>query len=180
MKFPHMLFGAAFLITACSSPKYVYHFDHYDYASGKKDNKNVSQTIEEHPLELKEQILTASADDKVVVADRAERTLSPSGVNALAEKYKAMSKDDRREFRKELKKEVKNYVKKDVLKKDSGDTVDAIKEFDTTVSLAILFGAAGIVFILLAGVSNAFWVLGAISIVIGAVFFVRWVANGNG
>ncbi len=37
MKFHHMLFGAAVLITACSSPKSVYHFDHYDYNSGKED-----------------------------------------------------------------------------------------------------------------------------------------------
>jgi len=39
---------------------------------------------------------------------------------------------------------------------------------------------AGIVFIFLAGISNIFWVLGAVAIVVGAFFFIRWVANGNG
>ena len=37
MKFHQVLLSASVFLTACSSPKYVYHFDHYDYNSGKKD-----------------------------------------------------------------------------------------------------------------------------------------------
>ena len=57
--------------------------------------------------------------------------------------------------------------------------VQATQKFDTLVTLAIVFGVAGIVMLMLA-VSNAFWVAGAICLVVGAFFFVKWVANGNG
>ena len=31
-----LLIASVLLLAACSSPKYAYYFDHYDYNSGKK------------------------------------------------------------------------------------------------------------------------------------------------
>jgi hypothetical protein len=91
-----------------------------------------------------------------------------------------MSKTERKEFRKGLKNEIKSFAKKEVRKDDGVASVKATQAFDALVSLAIIFGGAGIVLIMLANISNVFWIVGAISLVIGAVFFVKWVANGNG
>jgi hypothetical protein len=178
MKFHQVLLSAFVFLTACSSPKYVYHFDHYDYNSGKKLQAQGEEfLIEENPLTLDEKTLAvSSAVEPVVIAKKRAVTVSE-----VAEKFKTMSKREKKEFRKELRKELLNYSKKAVLKKNDGvDGVEATQKFDTLVTLAIVFGGAGIVLITLANISNAFWIVGAISLVIGAFFFVKWVANGNG
>ena len=180
MKFRLLLLSAFVFLTACSSPKYVYHFDHYDYKSGKKADAPREELIVENPLALDETTLVVSSTvEPVVIAEKKEASFS--SVKEVAEKFKTMSKQEKKEFRKELRKELVNYTKKNVLKKNDGvDGVEATQKFDTLVTLAIIFGGAGIVFITLANISNAFWVAGAISLVIGAFFFVKWVANGNG
>jgi Flp pilus assembly protein TadB len=134
---------------------------------------------------MKEEIITASANNQTVVAELSRgsandrRQVEPSEAQVIAEKYKAMSKQERKTFRKTLKKELLSYSKKPA-KTEGVESIKATKAFDTLAALAIVFGGAGIVMIMLAGVSNVFWVLGAISLVIGAFLFVRWVANGNG
>lgn len=180
MKFHQVLLSAFVLLTACSSPKYVYHFDHYDYNSGKKIEAPRQELVEENPLVLDEKTLVVSSTvEPVVIAEKKEAPYS--SVKDVAEKFKTMSKQEKKEFRKELRRELVNYSKKNLVKKRDGvDGVEATQKFDTLVTLAIVFGGAGIIFIMLANISNAFWVVGAISLVVGAFFFVKWVANGNG
>ena len=183
MKFHQVLLGAIIFVTACSSPKYVYHFDHYDYNSGKKPEEATKKSEIESPLALNEKnLVVSSSPETVVLAEEKNASASTaSGVKAVAEKVKMMSKQEKKEFRKELRRELVNYTKKESRKKTEGvESVGATQRFDTLVTLAILFGGAGIVLIMLANISNAFWVVGAISLVIGAFFFVKWVANGNG
>lgn len=180
MKFHQVLLSALVFVTACSSPKYVYHFDHYDYNSGKKIEAPRQELVEENPLVLDEKTLVVSSTvEPVVIAEKKETPYS--SVKDVAEKFKTMSKQEKKEFRKELRRELVNYSKKNLVKKSDGvDGVEATQKFDTLVTLAIVFGGAGIIFIMLANISNAFWVVGAISLVVGAFFFVKWVANGNG
>jgi hypothetical protein len=183
MKFHPMLLGAAIFLTACSAPKYVYHFDHYDYNSGKKIEESIQEIgVDKSPLVVNPETMVASSNLKpVVVADEeTEKEKARVAVRAIADKYKAMSKTERKEFRKGLKNEIKSFAKKEVRKEDGVASVKATQAFDALVSLAIIFGGAGIVLIMLANISNVFWIVGAISLVIGAVFFVKWVANGNG
>jgi hypothetical protein len=181
MKFHQLLIVAAIFLTACSSPKYAYHFDHYDYSIGKKSevagNTNTDVTS---PLQINDDALIASVETKSIPATNPQKTVNGEIVQSLSEKVKGMSKTERKEFRKELKKELKNLVKKDVKKTDNVDSVKRTKVFDTLSALAIAFGVGGIVLITLANISNAFWIIGAISLAIGAFFFVKWVANGNG
>ena len=176
MKFHQVLLSAFVFLTACSSPKYVYHFDHYDYNSGKKVDAHLKEMpVEENPLALDEKTLVVSSTaEPIVIAEKKEAI-----VKEVAAKFKTMSKQEKKEFRKELRKELVNYSKKNVLKKNDGvDGVQATQKFDTLVALAIAFGVAGIVMLMLAG--NAFWVAGGVCLVIGAFFFVKWVNNGNG
>ena len=179
MKFHQVLLSAFVFLTACSSPKYVYHFDHYDYNSGKKVDAHLKEMpVEENPLALDEKTLVVSSTaEPIAIAEKKEAPYS--SVKDVAAKFKTMSKQEKKEFRKELRRELVNYSKKNVLKKNDGvDGVQATQKFDTLVALAIAFGVAGIVMLMLAG--NAFWVAGAVCLVVGAFFFVKWVANGNG
>ncbi len=187
MKFYQVLIVAAVFLTSCSSSKYTYHFDHYDYQSGKKmDEETLNRAVEHSPLVIDQQTIVANSTSQPVVSEKIknlsstpEKATSSPDAQSIAEKFKKMSKDERKVFRKALKKEILSYAKK-ARKNEGTESVNAIKEFDTLSGLAIVFGVGGIVMIMLAGVSNIFWVLGAISLVIGAFFFVKWVANGNG
>jgi hypothetical protein len=179
MKFHQVLLSAFVFLTACSSPKYVYHFDHYDYNSGRKADAHLKELpVEENPLALDEKTLVVSATaEPLIIAEKKEAP--NSSVKDMAAKFKTMSKQEKKEFRKELKRELINYSKENVLKKNDGvDGIEATQKFDTLVGLAIAFGVAGIVMLMLTG--NAFWVAGAICLVAGAFFFVKWVGNGNG
>ncbi|HZB12508.1 MAG TPA: hypothetical protein VE467_05755 [Chryseolinea sp.] len=180
MKFHQVLLSAFVFVTACSSPKYVYHFDQYDYNVGKRSGPQKVAVIEENPLLLDEKnLVVSSAAEPIIIAEK--QPVPYTTVREVAEKFKTMSKREKKEFRKGLRKELVNYSKKSVLKKNDGvESVNATQKFDTLVTLAIVFGGAGIVLITLANISNAFWIAGVISLVVGAFFFVKWVANGNG
>jgi hypothetical protein len=179
-----LLIGAAVLITACSSPKYTYHFDHYDYNSGKKLTKET--LAETSPLLIDDQSVLSAASSHSVAPAVSQKTqtsgkkakLSPEAISVV-EKYKAMSKVEQKAFKKELKKEIKSHSRA-ARNVEGVESVKATKAFDTYSALALLFGGAGVVMIMLAAVSNVFWVLGAIAFVIGAFFFVKWVSDGNG
>ena len=179
MKFHQVLLSAFVFLTACSSPKHVYHFDHYDYNSGKKVDVPLKELpVEENPLALDEKtMVVSSTSEPITIAEK--KAVPYASAKDVAVKFNTMSKQEKKAFRKELKRELVNYSKKTVLKKNDGvDGVQATQKFDTLAALAIAFGVAGIVMLMLTG--NAFWVAGAICLVVGAFFFVKWVANGNG
>ncbi len=180
MKFQKLILGMVTLLTACSSPKYAYHFDTYDYNSGKKASHSVEKNeMERSPLVINTETLVATTEDVAIPAEENKPVVTPS-VKEIREQYKAMSKNDRKEFRKALMREVKKQTSRKAAKEDGVDSIKATKQFDTLSALAIIFGGAGIVLIMFANISNVFWVVGAISLVVGAFFFVKWVANGNG
>jgi hypothetical protein len=182
MKKHLLLICTVLLAAACSSPKYAYHFDHYDYNSGKKQasEKAVASLNEEQsPLTLQEETLVASADEKPVALSETKENHSMSMNEAkatFAKKYKAMSKEEKKAFKKELKTTIKSYMKA----KKSGDHVgaaNATKAMDHDLKLAIIFGAVGLTLTLFGGVNSVFWVLGVISIVIGVVFLIMWLSR---
>ena len=180
MKFHQILLGVTATLAACSTPKYVYHFDHYDYNSGRKNAQAVVEKPVASPLVLDETSLVVSSSPQAVIATEKQIT-STNSTEAIMTRYQSMSKTEQKAFKKELRKELKSFVKNTSLKKTDGvESVEATQKFDTLITLAIVFGAAGIVLITLAGISNAFWIVGAISLAIGCFFFVKWVANGNG
>jgi uncharacterized MAPEG superfamily protein len=51
----------------------------------------------------------------------------------------------------------------------------ATNAMENDLKLAIIFGAVGIVGLMLGGASNAFFYIGGIALLIGVVFFVKWV-----
>src|SRR5688572_15596846 len=159
MKFHQILLGAVVFLTACSSPKYAYHFDQYDYNSGRKNNVHLSEKIVEiSPLISEHQKFTPTAstttDFRAQTKTQLNSVVISTETETLKEKFKAMSKSEQRDFKKDL----KAYAKK-ISKGEEVKSVKAAKGFDTLSGLAILFGGAGIVLIALASISNIFWVL---------------------
>lgn len=167
--------SAMLLFASCSSPKYSYYFDHYDYNSGKKKivATEVAQQTEEAPLTVNPEMLTASAGEHTIVLE--EQPLKKEDVavdkKTILEKYTSMSKAERKEFRKELKSEIKKYTKakKEVESEKSTEALDRDAKF------AIIFGGIGIIFLLFPG--DVFLVLAAVSLIIGFVFFVKWISR---
>ena len=176
---------AVWMFAACSAPKYTYYFDHYDYNAGKKKKENslaLQQAMQEEavnveiePLKLEDEMLTASATEGPVVIHEAKSVnVDAEKINEAAKSYKEMSKTERKEFRREAKKLVKTYIKA----KKEGDDVKAAaaaKAMDHDLKLAAIFGAVGLVALLIGG--DVFWVLGGIALIIGVVFFVMWLSR---
>jgi hypothetical protein len=177
-----LLVAAALLFAACSAPRYAYHFDHYDYNSGRKANVPQRQHVEEaqpvSPLSLDESTLVASTEaTPITLAEPALKApVAGEAATNLSKRYKAMTKDEKREFRRELKSQVKAYVKA-VKAGDKGAAEKAVQVMDNDLKLAIIFGAVGLTLTLFGGVNEAFWVLGVISIVIGVVFLIKWLVR---
>ena len=181
LKFHQLVVITAIFLAACTPQKYVYHFDKYDYNVGKKTESPTEETeVAIGPLSIEREALVVSAGPQPVLTNDPHQIAVEEKVKTMTEKVKAMSKAERKEFRKELKRELKVLIKKDVKKTDSVDSIKRTKVFDTLAALALVFGVGGIVLITLANISNAFWIVGAIALAIGAFLFVKWVTNGNG
>lgn len=164
------------VLASCSTPKYAYKFDHYDYNSGKAPAK-ISDGPEEalfSPLVIEEPVFSASTS-RNVMPTQASQTLTSNKTESevLAKNYKSLTKTERKEFRKEVKKEFKNYVKA-VKNGDHVQVTKATSVMDNDLRMAIIFGAVGLTLTLFGGVNEAFAILGVIAIVVGVVFLIKW------
>lgn len=186
MKTIFALFASVLLLASCSAPKYTYHFDHYDYNSGKKKKAEAeiiltekptvpsnSISIEDSPLTIQKEAVVASIETAVSIPE--EKT-STQRTLATGKTYKEMSKGEKKEFRKALKTEIKNYVKA----KKSGESVKSTAEtkaMDYNLKMAIIFGAVALTLSFFGGVNSVFWIISVISLVVGVVFFIKWIAE---
>ena len=172
MKSKITLLLAVVVLASCSGPKYAYYFDHHDYNAGKKQTPTqaqVSLTSEVSPLAVDPQELVASTSGAPLAA--AEVSAEPVVVKKT---YMQMTKAEKKTFRKELGKQIKSYVaeKKKMKKMNSVESAKA-GSMDHDLKLAIIFGAVGIVGLIIGG--DVFWIIGGIALLIGVVFFVKWI-----
>jgi hypothetical protein len=161
---------------ACSAPRYTYHFDHYDYNSGKKKSAAetaamTAQEISQSPLAIAPETMEASATPAAKPAE-----ISAADRAAIAAKIQSLSRPEKVA----LKKELKSIAKKMVAVKRSMDNdkgMHAAKEMDHDLKMAAIFGAIGLVLSLFTGVNTFFWVLAVIALVIGVVFLIKWLSR---
>lgn len=157
---------------ACSTPKMAYKFDYHDYNAGRKA-KDVKEEVASNPGPLPVQAESLVAMDPINEAPATSiESIEKPAVVASGKTYEDMSKKERRELRREFKKEIKSIVKKE--NKDNPTSVEATKALDKDLKLAAIFGAVGIVGLILGGASGVFWVIGGVAMLIGVVFFVKW------
>jgi hypothetical protein len=176
--FPTYLVGSMLIIASCSSPRYSYKFDYYDYNSGRKELPNTQASASlpatnVDPLKLDKNELVAAADLSEKKAP--QRNVSDQRM-ASARTIKDLSKTEVKKIRSEL----KHYIKDHSKKLKSGDevaSVNATKQLDDDLKLAIIFGAVGITFAILGGINTVFWVIGVIGLIVGLVFFIRWIST---
>lgn len=170
-----LLFCAIALLASCSSPKYAYHFDHYDYNRGKQKvtNSEVSKyKVEEVSFAIQdEELLASTTTETIYLAEVKEGTSSP---NSVVTNSSALTKGEKRELKKEAMKSIKSYVKA-VKAGDHDKASEMAKAMDKDLKLAAIFGAVGITGLIIGG--NVFYVIGAIALIIGVVFFVLWLTR---
>lgn len=170
------------MLASCSTPKYAYYFDHYDYNSGKKKAEspktivaqNMLASPEMSPLKINQEVVVANAETRIMNVENVPVTVNDK--KALERKYSNLSKSEKKAFRKELKSEVKKFIKS----KKSGDNIASIgktKVMDHDLKMALIFGIVGVVLYALWGVNPVFWILGVIATVIAIVFLIKWIAN---
>lgn len=174
MKIRLLTLACVALCAACSAPKMAYKFDYHDYNAGRKA-KDVREEVASNPgpvpVQPENLVAMEPATDKPVSSIE---TMEKPSVIADGKTYADMTKKERREFRHELKKEIKE-IKKIVKKnKDNTTNAEAAKALDKDLKLAAIFGAVGIVALILSGISVVFAVIGGIALIIGIVFLVKW------
>jgi hypothetical protein len=159
------------LCLACSAPKTAYKFNYHDYNAGRKA-KDVKQEVASNPGPVpvsSEQLLAMEPVKEEPVAS-IESVENPV-VTAPAKAYEDMSKKERRQLRREFKKEIKSIIRKN----DGVSSVEETKAMDRDLKLAAIFGAVGFVGLLLWPVAYPlFSIIGGIALIIGVVFFVKW------
>jgi hypothetical protein len=149
------------LLAACSAPKYTYNFDHYNYNSGKK------KTAVEKEVALAKGPETIKVEEIVATVEKTPFVIPNKEIKTEVRKtYVQMTKTERKALRTHLKSEIKNTIKA----KKEIKQANAIGDRD--LKLAAIFGAVGIVGLIIGG--DIFYIIGAIALIIGVVFFVKW------
>ncbi len=155
------------LMASCSSPKYAANFNYYKSNSGFAGGYGELKTKETVIAPIEPAKLMASTDEKAIILEEAPATSEASKT------YLQMNKTERKALRQYLKKEMKTIVK--VKKTESVESVSGTKALENDLKLAAVFGAVGIVGLLIGG--NVFYIIGAIALLIGVVFFVKWLVR---
>jgi len=169
--------GAMVILLSCSSPKYTYNFDYYDYNSGRKESSEIQSTKSvTEPLKIDKSELVATVDPKVVANPDAVSSMNEEAFSKSTSSIKDLSKTEKKQLRKELRHYVRNH-KSLSTSVDEGASVNATKQLDNDLKLAIIFGAIGITFAILGGINTVFWVIGVVGLIVGLVFFIRWIST---
>ena len=160
------------VLASCSAPKYTYHFDYYDYNSGKKKATSQEAAVSVNPAAT--ETVGAIDENTLVASTKADEAYiaAPAPAMTKAEavaRIKSMSKEERKELKKEVKKYVKESKKGESLKGEGG------RKLENDVKLAAIFGAIGIVLLIIGG--DVLYVLGAVALIIGLYFLIRWLAH---
>ncbi len=154
------------LLGACSSPKYTASFNSYDTHSGNRTVKSIETPAPASTINPNELIASTSMAPVEIKTE-----IAPTDVRKT---YVQMSKTERKALRNHLRSEIKTYVK-DQKKKFEPNTVQATHGMDNDLKLASIFGAVGIVALIIGG--DVFWIIGGIALIIGVVFFVKWLVR---
>jgi hypothetical protein len=159
---------AVIIMASCSSPKYSYHFDTYAYRSAKDAAQPVAQEITQ-PTPLDANTLVASADEELVyVTEPAAAEKKPATTEEALATLKSFSKEEKKAFKKELRSELKTLVK---AKKEGSMNTVAKGGLDGDLKLAAIFGAIGLVLLIIGGDIG---IVGVIALLVGLFFLVRY------
>lgn len=149
---------------ACSSPKYTASFNNVNSTVPYYAAKSIEVPT---PINA-EQVLASTSEIPVVLAE-------PSVVvteTTVSKTYLQMTKSER----KQLRSDIKSVLKTQKMNKKLGvQATQATKGIDHDLKLAAIFGAVGLVALIISG--QLFYIIGGIALIIGVVFFVKWLVR---
>jgi hypothetical protein len=122
--------------------------------------------VENQLTPIQSEALVASKENIIIVNESPIAT-TPDKVE-VRKTYVQMTKAERREFRSDIKKFIKE-------KKESIKAAKKTNAMDHDLKLAAIFGAVGLVALIISG--DVFYVIGGIALIIGVVFFVKWLVR---
>jgi len=158
----------AIIASACGSPKYTASFNSYDkQPANYQANANPGNiVVETAPIAEPDQLLASTSNAPV--------ELKAETKEEVRKTYLQMTKSERKELRTYLRSDIKSYVKEQ--KKNLGvESTKATAGMDNDLKLASIFGAVGVVAMIIGG--DVFWIIGGIALIIGVVFFVKWLVR---
>ncbi|MBL7871961.1 MAG: hypothetical protein JNM78_10145 [Cyclobacteriaceae bacterium] len=164
MKRIYPLILGALVAAACSTPKYTASFNSYESHSAKMLGKDL-KTPQHAPVHTTEIILASTSSTPLGISNAAR--LEPEGTKT----YIQMTKTERKALRSHVRNEIRTYAKQQKsLRVESDQSIKG--GMDNDLKLAAIFGAVGIVALIISG--QVFYILGGIALLIGVVFFVKW------
>lgn len=144
---------------SCAAPRYTYYFDRHHYSLGKEGPTEAVQTLISPP---NQEMLTVAA-----VPGEAEifpvNLIVPEIQNIKIEGAQAAFEMNGRKT--ELAHEGKASIKTPL-------PLTTASALDRDLKLSIIFGASGIVALIIGG--SIFKVIGSISLLIGLILFIKW------
>lgn len=162
MKPTLLLVCVAAVLASCSSPK---------FASQPMHGSEPSHTYAGKPsvpLPMDEHTLVASISDAPVYLPA---TPTVATLPSTASKPVTLRREEKKEIRKEAVKQIKAYTKA-VKEGDKALAAELKQAMDQDLKMAAIFGAVGMVSFIIGG--DVFHIIGAIALIIGVVFFVKW------
>jgi hypothetical protein len=103
-------------LASCSSPRYTYNFDYYDYNSGRKvlPNTTVNEALlaqQDRATEIEQESLVAAASPDIVKNSLSSSSVSEDASTAT-KSYNELSRSEKKQLRNELKSTSKITSKK--------------------------------------------------------------------
>jgi hypothetical protein len=166
MKRTLLFLAAVAFLASCSTPKYSYNFDHYNYNAGKKKAVASELSANDGLQAIQPEMLTASTRTEISSTSMATPSVEKSTPSKKT--YSQLTKTERTEIKNSVK-EIKKAIKAE---KKGVKATDSTKKIDHDLKLAAIFGAVGIVALIISG--QVFYIIGGIALIIGVVFFVKW------
>jgi hypothetical protein len=164
MKKIYYLILTTVVVSACSTPKYTASFNSYESHAAKSAVKPIETPL---PSVNNSEVVLASISSSPV-------EISTNAPVASKKTYVQMTKSERKALRNHLRSEIRSYVKE--RKNSSVESDQSVKRgMDNDLKLAAIFGAVGIVALIISG--NVFYIIGGIALIIGVVFFVKWLVR---
>ncbi len=163
MKKTLLLLAFVVAMASCSSPKYAYYFSRHQQAVAKQDGIALPQMA---AGAQRAEVLTASVSPVSMLSNETA---------SVAPDFKSSAPELSKEKRAALRHDMKKAIAKLRVDKKMKSSLAAAKAsgMDNDLKLAIIFGAVGIVGLIIGG--NVFTVIGGIAMLIGVVFFVKWI-----
>ena len=160
-------------ITACSPSRYAAHFHYYKTETGLASSHGEVKPRESVITPIQPEQLEASASNTTTRSTEKTASTTVASAEQVRRAYFQMNKAERKYVRNAVKSELKKQIQ---LKKNSKAAPARGRGWwqgwDQDLKLAAIFGAIGTTAMII--YVEPFFIIGAVALIIGLVFFIKW------